>query len=244
MPVDLERVTETLSRLEADELEAAGVAVALQQIVDTAQKLFGVTGTGLMFIDDGEALRYVAATDEPGRVLEVAQEEHGVGPCVDALVHDSVIAVDDMSVDRRYQAIAPTVTARGVLAVLGVPVHLGGAPVGSLNAYANEPRQWDASDVSALSAFTGLIEGILTSALLSQRQSSLVEQLEFALQNRVTIERAVGVVMARQRIGAVAAFNSLRGDARRQRRKVASVAADLLRTFEPAPTPPPSDASS
>jgi len=231
MPVNAEQLEKTLANIRESHYETVGVAVALQRLVDSVQALFDVTGTGLMFIDDGQALRYVAASDEPGRVLEVAQEEHGVGPCVDALINDVVVPVDDVMSDPRYEAIASTVAARGVRAVLGVPVHVGGSAVGSLNAYSDKPTSWDDTDVDALAKFASIIETIIATALLSERQSHVVEQLEFALQNRVTIERAVGVLMARQNVDAVAAFNVLRSDARRQRRKVAALAQDVLDEF-------------
>jgi GAF domain-containing protein len=235
MPIDLERLEKMLAQMRASKYEEVGVAVALQQVVDSVQALFDVTGTGLMFIDDGQALRYVAASDEAGRVLEVAQEEHGVGPCVDALIHDAVVRVEDITSDARYQAIASVVAARGVRAVLGVPVHIGGSAVGSLDAYSHKPTRWDDDDVDALTKFVHVIETIIGTALLTERQSNVVEQLEFALENRVTIERAVGVLMARHNVEPVGAFNLLRNQARSQRRKVAALAQDVLDEFASPP---------
>jgi GAF domain-containing protein len=231
MPLDSERLDSTLAHLRSSDLSSAGVAVALQRVVEDAKAVFDVTGTGLMFMDDEQVLRYVAASDDSGRVLEVAQEEHGVGPCVDALINDVVVTVTDMEHDERYTAIAPHVVPVGVRAVLGVPVHIGGASVGSLNAYSNEPNDWDDSTRDAMHAFVSVIETIIAAALLSERQSHVVEQLEYALQNRVTIERAVGVIMQRDQIDAVSAFNRLRYEARKQRRKVAELAQESLERF-------------
>ena len=56
----------------------------------------------------------------------------------------------------------------------------------------------------------------------------MVEQLQYALENRVTIERAIGMLMARHDLDAVAAFHRLRGDARTTRRKVAVVAREIV----------------
>jgi GAF domain-containing protein len=232
VPIDAARLEKTLAHLRSHDFQEVGVAVALQRVVDDAQSVFDVTGTGLMFMDDEQVLRYVAASDDAGRVLEVAQEEHGVGPCVDALINDVVVHVDDMEHDERYRAIAPVVVPVGVRAVLGVPVHIGGASVGSLNAYCDHPNEWDESSVGALHAFVSVIETIIAAALLSERQSHVVEQLEYALQHRVAIERAVGIVMMREQTSAVGAFNVLRNRARRQRRKVADLAHELLDTFE------------
>ncbi len=54
--------------------------------------------------------------------------------------------------------------------------------------------------------------------------------MQYALDNRVIIERAVGFVMARAGVDAVAGFNVLRSAARRDRRKVADVAREVLDT--------------
>jgi GAF domain-containing protein len=236
VPIDSERLEKTLTRLRSSDVSASGVAVALQRVVDDAQAVFGVTGTGLMFMDDEQVLRYVAASDDAGRVLEVAQEEHGVGPCVDALINDVIVAVTDVQDDKRYAPIAPVVVPVGVRAVLGVPVHIGGTSVGSLNAYCDVPNDWDDSARDALRAFVSVIETIVSGALLSERQSNVVEQLEYALANRVAIERAVGIIMQREQIDAVSAFNQLRHEARRQRRRVTDLAHELLESFGSGPT--------
>jgi AmiR/NasT family two-component response regulator len=73
-----------------------------------------------------------------------------------------------------------------------------------------------------------LLEGLLRAALQARERKELAEQLQHALNSRVVIERAVGLLMGRQAIDAVTAFNQLRDNARRERRKVADVAAELL----------------
>src|SRR3954451_22413593 len=91
---------------------------SLQGVADAVVGLFSVTGTGLMFIDDSDALRYVVSSDEAGRVLEVAQEERGVGPGVDCLVLDTPIATGDIAADARWPGLADRVVPAGVRAVL------------------------------------------------------------------------------------------------------------------------------
>lgn len=228
MPVDPDALDNVLAGLRGIDDPDLGVQVVLQRVVDAAQHLFALKGAGLMFVDDGQALRYVAASDEPGRILEIAQEERGVGPCVDALVHEVVVTTRDIATDDRYEAIAPIVVREGVRSVMGMPVRLGGTTIGSLNVYADQPTDWDDTDIAAIGALAEVIEAIIGAAVLTHRQGNVVEQLEFALQNRVAIERAVGAIMNRDRVGPVEAFNVLRTEARSQRRKVADVAAEVL----------------
>jgi GAF domain-containing protein len=201
----------------------------LQDVTEAIVALFTVTGTGLMFLDAKDALRYVVSSDEGGRVLEVAQEALGVGPCVDCLVLNTPIATDDVAGDERWPGLPERVVPAGVRAVLGVPVRVGRGAVGSLDAYYDAPHSWDNSEIDALRKFAGVIEGVIANALLAHQRGQLVDQLQYALDNRVVIERAIGLMMGRSGdLDAVAAFNRLRRVARTQRRRVAEVAADLL----------------
>ena len=64
----------------------------------------------------------------------------------------------------------------------------------------------------------------------AQRQATTVRQLEHALEHRVVIERAVGVLMERHGLDALNAFERLRSAARSSRRRAAEIAAEILAT--------------
>ncbi len=200
---------------------------SLERVMNATHQLFQATGCGIMLIDDSSVLAAVAATDEPGRLLEVVQEQVGHGPCVDALTFGQIVNTADLGADARWPELGQ-LAAKGVRAVLGVPLHADRLPVGSLNVYRDQPHQWTESEVSALTAYSSLVEGGLQTALHARERERLAEQLQHALDHRVVIERAVGIVMGRQNINAVDAFNQLRHQARSAQRPVADVAADLL----------------
>jgi GAF domain-containing protein len=210
-----------------DRPQEDGLMATLDRVMSATRELFGATGCGIMLVDDTSALTAVAATDEPSRMLEVVQQQVGHGPCVDALTFDQTVTVSDLAADDRWPALAELPGA-GVRAVLGVPLHADRVPVGSLNVYRDRPHEWTESEITALSAYSNLLEGALQTALHARERERLAEQLQHALNHRVVIERAVGVVMGRQNINAVDAFNQLRGVARSAQRTVADVAAELL----------------
>jgi GAF domain-containing protein len=199
----------------------------LEQVMNATRQLFAATGCGIMLIDDRSVLAAAAATDEPSRLLEVLQEQVGHGPCVDALTFARTVSTSDLAADERWPALKELPGA-GVRAVLGVPLHADRVPVGSLNVYRDRPHEWTDSEVTALTAYSSLIETVLQSALHARERERLAEQLQHALDHRVVIERAVGVVMGRQNINAVAAFNQLRQRARSAQRPVADIAGELL----------------
>ncbi len=228
MPIDLTALTTSISRLDRIASADDEPAELLHRVLESAQSLFGLSGLGLMFVDENQALRYVAATDSAVHALECAQEESGEGPCVDSLVLDEVVACEDLSTDERYRSVGRIAAAHGVRAVLGVPVRLGGAAVGTLNVHRDRPHVWDDSDITAVRGFAGVVEAVLRTLLAAQRHSRLSDQLTYALEHRVVIERSIGYLMARDGVDAVAAFDVLRRASRSSRRKVGEVAGDVL----------------
>ncbi len=226
--VDPDSLARTLEHLSSQDADTDDLQSSLQSIVDASLGVFDVTGAGLMMVDESQVLRYVAASDARSAVLEETQERVGGGPCVDALLFDTMVMTVDLASDERWPELSAQVVPHGVVAVLGIPVHVGGTAVGSLNLYSDSAREWDEAEIDAMRSFVHLIERLLGSAVLAHRSNTLVEQLEYALEHRVVIERAVGVIMGRSSVDAVSAFNELHAQARAQRRKVADVAQQLL----------------
>jgi GAF domain-containing protein len=208
---------------------------AVKQVLNATHDLFAASGAGLMMLDANSALCSVAATDERGRRLEQKQEQVGHGPCVDAVVLDQITPTRDLAQDARWPQLVPELPDAGVRAVLGIPVRLNGVAVAALNVYRSRPHTWDPSEITALTSFGGLIAGVLGAALQAHQHSRLAEQLQHALDNRVVIERAVGVIMAREQTDPVTAFNRLRGRARSSERRIVELAQELLSAVAAGP---------
>jgi len=224
--IDEEALQSSLLRLRQAAFDA-DVGAVMKRAVNAVHRVFGCTGAGIMFITESGRLSYVAASDESGRQLEQAQAVVGQGSCYDSYVYAREVQSSDVHADGRWPGLPGHLPA-GVRAVVGVPVMLGGAPVGTLNVYRDQPIDWDASDVQALRAYGELIAEVVGSALAAHDHSTLAGQLQYALDYRVVIERAVGYLMGSQGLDAVTAFNVLRKRARDSRRRIGDVGADLL----------------
>jgi GAF domain-containing protein len=233
--IDPEVLAGSLRRL--GNIGGGDVAGAVSDVVHAAVDLFGVTGCGLMVADEQHNLHYVAASNAPSKVMEEVQSSAGEGPCVSAFVHNRVIRADDLQTEERWPHIRGTFLRHGVVSVLGVPVRLGGVPIGTLDVFLDRPHTWDDTEASALQRYADLVESTLSAALAAHRAGELAGQLQYALDYRIVIERAVGYLMARRETDAEQAFNLLRAAARSQRRKVAEVAKYLLDTGR-LPEPP------
>jgi len=236
--VDPSVIAQSIAELRASDLGGSELRAALQSVVEATSTAFGADGGGVMLIDDQQALHYVGATDGRAAAMEAAQEETGEGPCVESLLTDRIVSTEDLVDDPRWPELRAQVGPLGVRAILGVPLHIGPTTVGSLNVYRFTAGPWQGSDLDAISAFGRVVEELLATAMVASQRHTIVDQLTGALSSRVTIERAVGVVMASLDLDPVKAFDVLRRSARSRRARVADVAAEVVaaRRFSSEPT--------
>lgn len=228
MTVDRGVLRSGLSELSHLDVTGGELERSLGLMVEGTRRVFGADGAGLMLLDESQGLHFVVATDETSAVLERVQQERGEGPCVEAVVLDGVVAIRDLVRESRWWHVREALVPLGARGLLTVPLHVGGNAVGSLHTYRTVPTDWDESDLDAIRAHAELMEGALGLAVVAKERHLLAEQLRHALDHRVTIERAVGLLMGRRSTDAVTAFNELRSRARSERRKVADVAEEVL----------------
>ena len=233
--VDPDAVARSVADLRADDLGNGELRAALNAVVEASATVFGADGAGVMLIDDQQALHYVGATDGRAAALEAAQEETGEGPCIDSLVNDTLVSTSDLIDDERWPRLRQQIGSLGVRAILGAPLRLGMGAIGSLNVYRFEPWAWEDADIAGVEAYAQVVEELLGSAILARQRHTIVDQLSRALEHRVVIERAVGVLMATEGLDAVRAFDGLRRAARSRRVRVSDLAEQILagRRFSP-----------
>ena len=231
MSIDDAALAESLRRLSQPRDDDGSIVSALHAVVAACVDLFEVDGAGVLIADEQDLLVYAAASDGPGRLLEQTEAEAGEGPCTEAFVQGRVVASRDVTAEsERWPTLARAMAEQPVRAVLGTPVLLGGVPVGTLDVYQSRPHDWDDSEQAAIGRYAELISTTLGAALQAHTAGELARQLQYALDYRVMIERAVGYLMAKQSIDAVEAFNALRNAARSRRTKIGVVSEHLLET--------------
>jgi GAF domain-containing protein len=216
--------------------DQGGLEAALEHVVDETGRIFAVDGAGLLLVAEGDVLRYVAASSERGRIVETLQEQVDEGPCVDAFEQGEPVAAADVTTDPRWPSFGRLAGAEGVHALLGVPVRLEG-PVGTLNVYSSKRREWDDSEIEGIQAYARIIASVLRSSIEAHLQGKVSEQLRYALDRRVLIEQAKGILMEREGLDPAAAFERIRHRARSNRERVIDVARRLV---DGEPLNPPS----
>jgi GAF domain-containing protein len=227
MPIDpaaLARHLGSLATLDAEH----DLRRAMQQLTSAAKALLGVDGAGLMLADERGELRWATASDQQTQIVEEGQERLGEGPCVNAFAEHAPMAMRDATKEPHWGKITDVVTGQQMRAGLSVPVQLEGGPIGSLDLYSAEPRDWDQSEISAAQVYAALAATLLCQAAAAQVKGRLAEQLQVAFEHRTRIERAKGMLMVREGIDDAAAFERLRSAARSSRRPLIDVVDEVL----------------
>jgi GAF domain-containing protein len=144
------------------------VQARLADVVSAATGVLGVDSVGLMMLGEDDLLRVVGVSDGAAAVLEVAQQQLGVGPGIDCVRSGSTVAVDDLSRSEEYCAVWESVRGRsdgrsgaGFRSVLSAPVQVRGETVGTLNALHHAPQRWHDGQVRAVQAYAAVIAILL-----------------------------------------------------------------------------------
>jgi GAF domain-containing protein len=229
MSVSVHDVRHALNELGKLRFGEMRVEDAMHQIVQTTHAIFSVDGAGLMLADVDHHLLNAAVSDDRMRHLEELQIRHQQGPCISAFEEKGLIRAEDLINDDRWPDFCPHAVARGVRAVLASPIPYNQDAVGVVAVLSEQTRPWSAEAELGLLAFTDLAALLIATMLLGEQQTVLAAQLQGALNSRAVIEQAKGVLIGQQGLSARAAYTQLRAQARAERRKLAVLAAEVVR---------------
>jgi hypothetical protein len=214
----------------ADTLVADYDVVELaQQLIDNSMTLLPIEAAGIVLGDGTGELHVFASSSEQTRLLELLQVEADQGPCLQAYRTGAAVLIDDLGVDtQRWPAFARRAAEYRFRSVSALPLRLRDERVGALNLFRTGVGSLPATDVAVAQA----LADVATIGILHQRiitRSELVnQQLQTALNTRVIIEQAKGVLAERGSVDMDQAFNMLRGHARRSRQRLADLAAEVV----------------
>lgn len=223
------RLTATFVTL-ADTLVADyDVVDLLHTLIGTCAELLDAAGAGLTLATAGGQLEVLASTSEESRLVELMQLRAGEGPCVEAYLTGTVVAVPDVSalVDI-WPLFARKALSLGFRSVHCIPMQLRGETIGSLNLFRTTLGRLPDDDIAVA---RGLAD-IATIGILHQRAMSesdiARQQLQQALDSRVIIEQAKGVLAHTHSLDMNGAFGLLRGYARQHGIRLQDVARDVV----------------
>jgi GAF domain-containing protein len=192
-------------------------------------ELFDTVEAGLMVAEPPGAVQVVASSSHQMHLLELFEVQQDQGPCLDCYKTGTPVECSDLrAATDRWPTFAPEALAAGFSSVHALPMRLRNEVIGSLNLLRRPTGSLDAADLTAAQA----LADVATIGILQHRAAVearvLAEQLQYALNSRVTIEQAKGVLSERSGLDAETAFAALRRYARNHNLRLVDVAEGVV----------------
>ena len=156
------------------------------------------------------------------------QYERGYGPCMDAGRTGTTLLIDDAREETRWPDYTAHVVERGVLSSLSVPLPMQTDVIGALNCYSRSPSAFPPEANEIAQELAGHVAVAVANAVAYTDATTLARQMRAALDTRAVIDQAMGVIMARNRCDADAAFATLTRASQNRNIKLRDIARGII----------------
>ena len=224
-----QRLLQTFVTLADTLVDDYDVVDLLQLLVDTCHDVLEMTAAGILLADPQGELEVVASTSESSRLVEMMQLSAEAGPCIESFRTGRSVSVPHIrDVDDEWRAFRASALEQGYQSMDALPLRLRNSTIGTLNLLRAAPGPAPEDAILAAQAFADVATiGILHERSLRQSEI-LSEQLQAALNSRIVIEQAKGVISHTRGVSIDEAFTLIRQYSRSHRIGVSSVAAQLV----------------
>jgi hypothetical protein len=198
------------------------------ELVDDCVQTLPVRDAGVMVADQQGMLRVLASSSEETRVLELFELQNHDGPCLDAFsTGKAARGIDLAGAGEAWPVFSPRALALDYRSAYSVPVGVHGHTLGAVNLFCSTVDCLDDDDLRAAHQMATMAAlGILNHRTMRQHEV-LAQQLQRALDVRVVVEQAKGMVAASAGVALSDAFSLIRSAARATQRPLAEVAHEV-----------------
>ena len=185
---------------------------------------------GLVLADRRGALQFMAGSEEDARLLELFQLQNDEGPCLDAFrTGRAVVDADLREEPARWPLFCRHATAAGFRYVYAFPLRLRAQVIGGLNVFgAAKGSRLDADDIPLVQALADMASIAILQERTIRESHLLTTQLQGALNSRIVIEQAKGIVAQSRGVSVDEAFTLIRSYARSHKRRLGDVAQAVI----------------
>lgn len=183
---------------------------------------------GFLLVDPSGTLQVIGSTSEQMEILELLELQSSEGPCWDCYkTGESIVnqAIDDAN--DRWPTFTPAATAIGLRTVHALPMRLRSNTIGAINIFHVEQKVLSPGEVSVTQAFADVATIAIMQVRTLRNATQLAEQLQHALEARIIIEQAKGVLSSALQLNMADAFNALRKYSREHSYRLSTVALDV-----------------
>ncbi|TDD30268.1 ANTAR domain-containing protein [Kribbella turkmenica] len=219
------RITQVFVELADTLVDDFEVVDFLRTLAEVSVELLDVDAAGLMLADEDGVLRVMASSEDQAELLELFELQQDEGPCPECFRTGTPVVNVGL---RRWPDFAAAAAAGGYFTAHALPLRLRQQVIGALNLFRTSTEPLGEEDVALGQA----LADIATIGLLHERrvrgQQVLAEQLQHALNSRILIEQAKGMLAERVGLSPAAAFTAMRSHARGTGQRLSAVAQGVL----------------
>lgn len=201
------------------------------RLVETCVEVVDADEAGLLLLNKDGELGIGAATSAAAHLVELLQVQAREGPCFDAYRSGEPVrsgALDSPKAEQKWPEFAPRAVAAGFHSVVAVPMRWQDTVLGSLNLFRIIPGEADQRDVRAAQALADLTTIAIVQDRAVEGAREVIDQLQTALDTRISIEQAKGIVSERSNLDVESAFERIRHYARSSNHRLSDVASQII----------------
>ncbi len=201
------------------------VVELLTGLASRCVELLGISAAGVMVATVKGDVRLVASSSEAMRVLELFEIQAEEGPCLDA--YRSGEPVDHLILNAGsdpWPRFSVAALEAGFQSVSALPLRLRDITIGALNLFSVGVAPMSESNAVVARALADLAAISIIQHRVADEHQRTNEQLSYALNSRIIIEQAKGIIAERAGVDLSEAFDRLRGYARDHNRRLTEVA--------------------
>lgn len=197
----------------------------LQMVAGHTSELTAAEAAGLLLVDHRNRLQVMAATSEEARLVELFQVQTDEGPCHDCFRRgEAVVNADLETAGNHWPRFAPRAVEAGFRSVHAFPLRLRREVIGALNLFGTNTGALASEDARIVQALADIATIGLLQERAVRRGEVLTEQLQGALNTRIVLEQAKGVLAQIHNETPDQAFDRLRARGRKNGRRLTEVA--------------------
>ncbi|UYM05637.1 GAF and ANTAR domain-containing protein [Solicola gregarius] len=197
----------------------------LHNLATRTVTISGLDAAGLLLADQHGQLRFMASSSEQAKLLELFQLQNSEGPCLDTYRTGEPVLSPDLDEARsRWPLFADRALADGFRSVHAIPMRLQDKTIGALNLFGGDVSALNSHDTRVIQALADVATIAILQEQAIRHAETLSEQLQGALNSRITIEQAKGALAQAHGVDVSTAFQLLRDYARSHQARLTDVA--------------------
>jgi GAF domain-containing protein len=191
-------------------------------------EILRAAAAGVMLADARGGLRLIASSDERMRLLELFELQGAQGPCMDAYSSGRTVQANAADSRVRWPDFAPQARDAGFQLMCAVPLRVRTDVIGALNLFRGSDEPFTSAEMEIAQAMAEMAAIGLIQERAARERNLLTTQLQAALNSRVIIEQAKGMISEYLTMTVDDAFKVLRNYAHYHNRRLSEVASDVV----------------